>query len=284
MGGVVAVGKSASTEYRAQRFQIRCFAAQGLTAGGNGGGDIFGALQAPLDLKAGDTQRFQLPQPVGQGQILQRKGVAPSVALKIQSAGLGTAPAVAAALAQHAAEVALTGNAHAQRPVDENLAPQAGSGADGGDLLFGKLPRQHHLVQTHFLQQAGARQIVDGHLGAAQQRQGGVAPAHQPHQPQILHQYAIHAGGCHGVQCAEPVGQLTVGDQRIQGDIDLNTAAVAPADGLRQGVFIKIFGARAGIKAPQTQINGIGAAQHSGTQLCLATCRRQNFSVFFHRV
>ena len=59
---------------------------------------------------------------------------------------------------------------------------------------------------------------------------------------------------------------------------------MAPADGLRQGILIKVFGARAGIKAPQTQINGIGAAQYSGAQLHFAARRRQNFSVFFHRI
>ena len=101
--GVVAVGKAAPAEYRPQRFQIRHLPRQRLPAGGHGGRHIFGTLQPPLYLKARHPQRLQLPQPVGQRQVLQGKGVFPPVARKIQTAGLGAAPAVAAAFPQQAA-------------------------------------------------------------------------------------------------------------------------------------------------------------------------------------
>ena len=80
----------------------------------------------------------------------------------------------------------------------------------------------------------------------------------------------------------EPLGQLPVGHQGIQRYIDPYPAGMAPANGLRQGVFVKVFGASARIKAAQPQINGIGAAQDGGAQLRLAARRRQYFSVFFH--
>ena len=204
------------------------------------------------------------------------------MALKVQPAGLGAAPAVAAALPQHAAEVTLPGNAHAQRPVHKDLAPHACPGADGDDLLLGKLPGQHHLGKAHFLQQPGARQVVDGHLGAGVQRQGGVPLPDDFSQAQILHQHAIHPGGGYRIQGMEPLGQLPVGHQCVQRYIDPYPAGMAPANGLRQGVFVKVFGARARIKAAQPQINGIGAAQDGGAQLRLAARRRQYFSVFFH--
>ena len=166
--------------------------------------------------------------------------------------------------------------------MDEHLTPQARPGADRRDLLLGKLPCQHHLRKAHFLQQPGARYVVDAHLGAAQQRQGGVPLPYDFGQPQVLHQYAVHPGPRHGVQRFYPLRQLPVGHQRIQRDIDPHPAGMAPAHRLRQAVLIKVLGARAGIKALQAHIYGVGAAQDGSTQLCLAPGRRQYFSVFFH--
>lgn len=94
-------------------------------------------------------------------------------------------------------------------------------------------------------------QVVDGHLGAGVQRQGGVPLPDDPGQAQILHQHAIHPGGGYRIQGMEPLGQLPVGHQCVQRYIDPYPAGMAPANGLRQGVFVKVFGARARIKAAQ---------------------------------
>ena len=97
----------------------------------------------------------------------------------------------------------------------------------------------------------------------------GLIRGHQPCQlPQapILHQHRVHApGGCLS-QDLRRLGQLPVGEQGVQGEIDLHSALVTVVHGPGKVLVRKISGAAAGVKAAQAHVYSVGPVLHGGQQ------------------
>ncbi len=93
---------------------------------------------------------------------------------------------IAAARAEHRAEIALPRHAHAQRAVDENLELD-GYLSRFFDFLAAHLAREHHALEAHFIQRAHARGGVDAHLGGGVQRKLRGDLPRQPRNSVVLH-------------------------------------------------------------------------------------------------
>ena len=93
----------------------------------------------------------------------------------------------------------------------------------------------------------------------------------------VLHQYRVHAqaaglgGDLHGP------GQLPVGQKGVQCQKDPDAPEVAVAQGVREFLVGKIFGAAAGVEVAPAQINGVGAVLDGSPQSLRRTGGGQEF-------
>ena len=96
-----------------------------------GGADVLGAFHSALDFRRGNADFFKLADVIYQAVVLQAQGIAVFVFAdrKRKSARLGTRSPIAAATAEHCAEIALSRHAHTQCAVNENLKLNGDFGA-----------------------------------------------------------------------------------------------------------------------------------------------------------
>ena len=97
---------------------------------------------------------------------------------KGQPAASGTASPIGAAPAHHGGEVALSGHAHAKRPLDKYFQFDAASLTNGGNFLQGKFAGQHCPGKAHFFQLAHPFQGMNAHLGGSVDGHSRGAAAH----------------------------------------------------------------------------------------------------------
>ena len=180
---------------------------------------IFRALHAALQLEAGHAHLRHLPEVRGEIGVLQTQGMpAPAGAVDPvgQAAGLGAGTPVAAALTHHGAHLALSGVAHTERAVDEDLDLGGTAGADLPHLVPVQLPGQHHPLHAQCGGFVGAAQREQAHLGAGVE---GYVRHDFPRQRQkspVLHQYGVYAHGAGFFQRVRRLYQLPVGQQGVQ--------------------------------------------------------------------
>ena len=179
-----------------------------------------------------------------------------------QAAGLGTAPAVAAAAADEAGIPALAADAHALGPVDEHLGLDA-RGSHGADGVQGTFPGQHHPAHAQPLQQKRALHVMDGHLGAGMDAQLGELLPDQLQHAQILHQDGVGPQVAqHGQGLPHP-RQLPFLHQGIDGDVHPAAQEMAQLDDLPEPLPVKArVDPRAKGRRPQVQ--GVGAVAQCG--------------------
>ena len=202
----------------------------------------------------------------GHGQVLQRQGVAvgPAAPAVLEAAGLGAQAPVAAASPDDRGEKALARPAHAQGPVAEHLDLHRGVLADVGDLVPAQLPAQHHPGEAQVGAGLHPVQGVDGHLGGGVEGQvGGDLPEHPGH-PQVLDDDGVHpdpagVGGLFGGP-----GQLPVGEQGVQGQVDPGPPEMAVRNRRRGLLRGEIFGVAAGVEVPVAQIDAVRPVLYGG--------------------
>ena len=148
----------------------------------------------------------------------------------------------------------------------EHLYLRPAATADGLHIPVRQLPGQHYPFHAQPRCQPRPGQGVQAHLCAGVE---GLIRGHQPCQlPQapILHQHRVHApGGCLS-QDLRRLGQLPVGEQGVQGEIDLHSALVTVVHGPGEVLVRKISGAAAGVKAAQAHVYSVGPVLHGGQQ------------------
>ena len=82
--------------------------------------------------------------------------------------------------------------------------------------------------------------------------------------PDVLHDGGVHARGDQGVRKRWASGHFVGKDQRVEGDITLDAAAVEKLHQLRQIGLGEILRPHAGVEAVQAEVNGVGPIFHGG--------------------
>ena len=93
----------------------------------------------------------------------------------------------------------------------------------------------------------------------------GDLPA-QLHHTQILDDKGINAKTCRRADDLGGLSHFLVGNEDIQGQMDLYATDMAVADGLAQLFHIKILGVSSGVEVAVSKIHRIGSVLYGGTQ------------------
>ena len=268
---IIAVGEAAAAEGLRQLTGFRLgraalFIQQPPVDGGDNR-HILRTLHAALQLQTGNAHLRQLLHIGGEVGILQAQGVAAlagTVHPVGQAAGLGTAAAIAASAPDEGGHFALAGIAHTQRAVQKGLNLPAAATADLSNFLPRKLTGQYHPLHPQVHRIVGAAQGMDAHLRAGVNGQIRCDLLRQRQHAPILHQNRVDAHAGRLAQQLRGFAQLTVGEQCIQREIDLDAAQMAVAHRLSKRFVGKIPGAAAGVECAEAHIHGIRAALHRG--------------------
>ena len=247
----------------------------GLAIGGGGQRDIIGVLVAALDLERGDADLHDLGHLVQRVEVARREQVA-RVAQRLQAvvhdqlvgqaAGLRALAAVGAAPAPRLRREALAGVGDAERAVHEHLQLASRSGCGWRDVVERQLAGQHHAAHAELLRQVDALGAGDAHLRAAVDLEIGRDLPGKLRDGQVLHDDGVGAGFGDGAQEPGGFGQLMVEDQRVEGDIALDAAAVQRAQRVGQfGQGEADLGA--GGEVLEAEVDGVGAGLDGGVQL-----------------
>lgn len=108
-----------------------------------------------------------------------------------QAAGLRAVATVGTAPGLRLGDVALAGERHAQRAMDEEFDGRIGFAGNRADLLQVEFPRQHQLGETGLIKETRPSQGADVGLGAGVQLDRRDV---QLHHPKVLHDQRIDAG------------------------------------------------------------------------------------------
>ena len=232
------------------------------------GGDVLHVahvLVAPLDLERAHPGLDQCAQVGALVVVLHRQQVflvgddsAFFVLERVrQAAGLRAVATVGAAPGLRVGNVALAGEGHAQRTVDEELDGRLGFVGDGADFLQIQLAGQHQLRETGLVEELGPGQGADVGLGAGMQLNRRNIQLHHPH---VLHDQRIDPGVVQLVDQLARRLQLVVMQDGVDGGED---ARVIAAGELHQlGDFADLVaGVVSRTEARPADVYGVGAMQ-----------------------
>ena len=237
------------------------------------GGDVFGGLQAALDLQGADAGADQVGHDFDAGEILRGEeiGLVAEVADHAvdyefigQAAGLGAFAAVGRAAAERLARQALAGISDTESSMHEDLEVER--------FALGGLFRLHllHLRNRDLTAQDGQRGaeaagVIDArrarhrHLGRGVDREVGGDPADESADARVLDDGGVDAGRDDRAERARGFGQFVGEDQRIEGHVALHAAAVQVGHELRQVGLFEVLGPDAGVEAADAEEHRIGA-------------------------
>ena len=235
------------------------------------GGDIFRALHAPFDLEAGNTHIHHLRHEGREVRVLQaqRMAVRPAGKAVGQAAGLGAGATVAAAPPNDGGHLALAAVAHAQRAVDERFDLDGAFLADFGDLPARKLAREHRARHAEPCRFLNARERVQAHLRRGVQRHVGNNFLQRRQNAPILHQDRVHAALRRGARLRGKRGELAVGDERVERQIDLRAPQMAIKDRRAEFLIGEVPRAAARVERAKAHIHGVRTALHGGNKRLL---------------
>ena len=205
----------------------------------------------------------------GQIRVLQAQRVgipARCVHAVGQSARLGTRAAIAAALPQHRAHLALSRIAHAQCAVAEDLNLRPAPRAYLRDLIAIQLPRQHHALHAQLGGGVRPAPREKAHLCAGVEGQVGDDLLCQRQKSPVLHEHRVHAHGVGAAQCLRRLRQLAIRHQRVQRQEYPHPAQMAVPHRRRKFLVGKIPRAPPRIERAEAHIHRVRAALHGGDQ------------------
>ena len=162
--------------------------------------------------------------------------------------------------------------------VDEHLHVGVGDRrSDGGDVVDGQLPRQHHRPSPEGLRrEPRAVGIRDGHLRRRVERQGGRDGMQPGRETNVLHNQTVDAGGLGGH--GEFLGLLhfRLEHQHVDAHVALEAGHVQALHELWQLLDPKVHSPRASIEASRaTKVDGVGSCLDSRFNLRPTACWRQ---------
>ena len=277
--GEVAVREAGAGENRTQvGGELRVLNAGELVpAGGDGGGNIFGPLHAPLNFEGRYAGRCHFAHVLYEIQVPQRE-VVPRAAgrLERQPARLRAQPAVAASTSEHGGEIALSGHAHAQCPVHKGLEFHVRMPVDS--LHFGEceLPRHDSAHKPQLLQFFEAFRGHDRQLGGTVQPNVRNNSPRQSCHRQVLDNKGVHARLRRVLHELQQVAGLVVRDQRVERQIHPYSPKMAVGDSLLQPFAAEVRGVAAGVETAGAQVDRVGPAAYRCRQGLPAAGRRQH--------
>ena len=235
------------------------------------GGDILRPLHAPLDLEARDAHVHHLRHEGRKTRVLQaqRMAVRPAGKAVGQTAGLGARATVAAAPPDDGRHLALAAVTHAQRAVDKRFDLDGAIRADFADLPTRKLAREHrarHVEPCRFL---NARERVQAHLRRGVQRHVGNDFLQRRQNAPVLHQDRVHAALRRGARLRGKRGELAVGDEGVERQIDLHAPQMAIRDRRAEFLVREVPRAAARVERAKAHIHGVRTALHGGNKRLL---------------
>ena len=237
-------------------------AVQELAVVGGGVFDVVHVLQTAFDFEGGDAGVDHGAEMVGGGEVAEREEVlvfAQEVAVGVVevvggAAGLRTAAAVAAAVVEVLAEVALAAVADAEGPLDKGFQLDGGVAAYVLHLLEGGLAGQDDAAEADTLQKLDARQVGVVGLGAGMELDGRQVAFQQA---EVLDDGGIDSGVVELVEHADGILYLVVEEECVDGGKDACVVEVGvlcqPLD-VRKGVA----GGFAGTESRGTDVDGVG--------------------------
>ena len=145
----------------------------------------------------------------------------------------------------------------------EDLDFDGGALADGFNLIPAQLPGEHRPGEAQIGGHLHPVQVVEGHLGGGVDGQIGDDLAEHPQHAQILNEHRVGADGAGLGGHLRRLRQLPVGEQGVEGQVDLRPPQVAIRNRRRKLLLREIFRVAAGVKVPVPQIDGVGAVLNS---------------------
>ena len=146
----------------------------------------------------------------------------------------------------------------------EDLNLNGGIGADVGDLVPGQLPGEDHAGHALVRAELHAVQVVDAHLGGGVDRHIRGHLAEHPEHPQVLDQHGVHPEAAALLGHLGRGGELPVGEQGIQRQIDLHAPEMAVRNRRRKFLRGEILRVAAGVKVSVSKIDGVRAGLNRG--------------------
>jgi len=188
--------------------------------------DVVRVLQPPLDLEAQDARVGHCFQMIGEVQIPDAQQVLvpqEHAARGVHqvpggAAGLGAFPAVAAAITDGAAQVAVAALAHAQGTIDEGLQFDIGGLVDGLDVIEAQLPGEDGPAKARTGEEGHPLRAVAGRLGAGVQGQGRQVQLQVGH---VLDDEGVHSRLVQVPGLASGVFEFRIEEQGVEGGKDL---------------------------------------------------------------
>ena len=150
--------------------------------------------------------------------------------------------------------------------MDEHLNFNGGIGTDVLNFLPAQLPAEDHPLQSHGGAKLHPGQGMDGHLGGTVDGDMGRDLAAQLYHAQILDDKRVNIILGSMTDQLRRLLHLPVGDQGVQGQMDLHAPDMAVFHRVHQGLGGKVFRALTGVQIAHAQIHGIGAVLDRGTE------------------
>ena len=284
----IALCKAVAGKYLRQRLHLfarRCAVlAQNSRINACDNGDVFRPLHASLNFERGYACIAKRLQTRQQTQILQAHRIAVFSAIR-QPARLRAQAAVAASSANDGGQFTLSGIAHAQRTVHKHLGFHAGFLRDVLNFFQRQLTRQHHAGESQFFCLPRAFQRMNGQLRRCMQHGIRKRLPNTARRTEILHNQRVRTCIEQQPHIAQQRRNLSVGHQRIDGNIGLYTAQTAIRNRFAHLFRRKVFRTASGIKRAKSQINGARSVLYGSAHRFHRACRSQQlrqFSVLHH--
>ncbi|KPW91180.1 Uncharacterized protein ALO75_00978 [Pseudomonas syringae pv. coryli] len=192
-----------------------------------------------------------------------------------QAAGLRAVTTVGAAAVLRVGNIALPGERHTQRAVDEEFDGRVGLVGDCADFLQIQFAGQHQLRETGLIEKLGPAQGANIGLRTGVQFDGRNVHFHHP---EVLHDQRVHAGVVELVNQLARRLQFVVMEDGVDGGEDPRVIAVREFDQLGN-VTDLVAGVVPRTEARPADIDRIGTMQDGFTGDGHIPCRAEQFQV-----
>ena len=153
--------------------------------------------------------------------------------------------------------------------MDERFDFDRASLADLGNFLAVQLAREHRARHAEPCRFLNARERVQAHLRRGVQRHVGNNFLQRRQNAPILHQDRVHAALRRGARLRGKRGELAVGDERVERQIDLHAPQMAIRDRHAEFLVREVPRAAARVERAKAHIHGVRAALHGGNKRLL---------------
>ncbi len=194
-----------------------------------------------------------------------------------QAAGLGAVATVGAAAVLRMGDVALPGERHAQRAVNEKLDGRVGFVGDLADFLQVQLTCQYQLRETGLIEKLRSAQRADVGLGAGMQLDGRNVHVQNA---EVLHDQCVHARVVELVNQLAGRFQLIVMQDGVDRGEDARVVAMGELDQFGD-IADLVAGVVSCAEAWPANVHRVGAMQNGFTGDARVPCGAEQFQVVF---